>query len=159
MNSRGRFKSTPSQKNYADVKTKVKETWKNGAPTEARLKRIGSQVRGWRQYHKNCDMSKHALWALSNWVWKKLRAEKRRQAAKEAEKLRRKLLKGKAKPKGAAKRQVTKLQLDKAFPKVPWKVGAHVMVKGTASPFDGNTPPALPGVKVSCTVYRRGARW
>ena len=69
--------------------------------------------------------------------------QKLRQAAKEAEKLRRKLLKGKAKPKGAAKRQATKLQLDKAFPSVPWKVNAHVMVKGAASPFDGNTPPAL----------------
>jgi len=85
-------------------------------------------------------MDKHGLWALNNWVWKKLRAEKRRQTAKEAEKLRKQLLKGHAKPKGAAKRQATTLQVEEAFPKVPWKVNAHVMVKGTASPFDGNTP-------------------
>ena len=137
VNSRGVFKSTPSQKNYANIKTKVKETWKKGAPTEARLKRIGAQVRGWRQYHTSCDMGNYGLWSLRTWAWKKLRAEKRRMKAKEAEKLRRKLLKGQEKPKGAAKRQATKLELDKAFPKVPWEVNSHVMVKGGASPFDG----------------------
>ena len=137
VNSRGVFKSTPSHKNCVNIKAKVKETWKSKAPTEARLKRIGSQVRGWRQYHRYCDMDKHSLWALNHWVWKKLRAEKRRQAAKEASKLRQKLLKGHAKPKGAAKRQATTLQVEKAFPKVPRKVNSHAMVKGAASPFDG----------------------
>ena len=138
VDSRGRFKSTPSQENCVNIKTKVKETWKNGKITEARLKRIGSQVRGWRQYHRFCGMSQHGLWVLENWVWKKLRAEKRRQASKEAERLRKKLLKGHVKPKGAAKRQATALQVEPAFPKVPWKVNSHVMVKGGASPFDGN---------------------
>ncbi len=33
VNSRGVFKSTPSSKNYADIKTKVKATWKSGATT------------------------------------------------------------------------------------------------------------------------------
>ncbi len=61
VNSRGVFKSTPSSENYADIKAKVKATWKSGATTEARLKRIESQVRGWRQYHSSCDMGKHAL--------------------------------------------------------------------------------------------------
>ncbi len=94
VNSRGVFKSTPSWENYADIKAKVKATWKNGATTDARLKRIESQIRGWRQYHKNCDMSKHSLWSLKNWVWRKLRAEKRRMARKEAEKARRLAIKG-----------------------------------------------------------------
>ena len=105
-------------------------------PTEARLKKIATQVRGWREYHKNCDMGNFSLWSLSKWMWRKLRADKRRMEAKEAEKLRRKLLKGHEKPKGAAKRQATKAQVDKAFPKVPWKVNSHVMVKGGASPYD-----------------------
>ncbi len=48
------------------------------------------------------------------------------------------MLKGHVKPKGAAKRQATALQVEPAFPKVPWKVNSHVMVKGGASPFDGN---------------------
>ncbi len=95
VNSRGVFKSTPSWENYADIKAKVKATWRSGTTTEARLKRIESQVRGWRQYHKNCDMSKHSLWSLKNWVWRKLRAEKRRMAIKEAEKARRLAIKGK----------------------------------------------------------------
>ncbi len=137
VNSRGVFKSTPSSENYADIKAKVKATWRNGATTEARLKRIESQIRGWRQYHKNCDMSKHSLWSLNHWVWRKLRVEKRRKAIKEAEKARRLAIKGK--PLGAAKRQLTSEQIKKAFPTVPWKVNDHVMVKGDASPFNGNT--------------------
>ena len=138
VNSRGVFKSTPSQKNYANIKAKVKETWRRGGPTEVRLGKIERQVRGWRQYHTSCDMSKHGMWSLNKWIWKRLRAEKRRQEAKEAEKLRKKLLKGHTKPKGAAKRQVTSLQVKKAFPTVPWKVNSHIMVKSDASPFDGN---------------------
>ncbi len=137
VNSRGVFKSTPSSENYADIKAKIKTTWKNGATTDARLKRIESQVRGWRQYHKNCDMNKHSLWSLSHWVWRKLRAEKRRMAIKEAEKARRLAIKGKPLV-GAAKRQLTIAQIEKAFPSVPWKVNDHVMVKGDASPFNGN---------------------
>ncbi len=136
VNSRGVFKSTPSWENYADIKAKVKATWRNGATTEARLKRIESQVRGWRQYHSNCDMNKHSLWSLNKWVWRKLRAEKRRMAIKEAEKARRLATKGK--PLGAAKRQLTSEQIKKAFPAIPWKVNGHVMVKGDASPYDGN---------------------
>ncbi len=138
VNSRGVFKSTPSSENYADIKAKVKATWRNGATTEARLKRIESQVRGWRQYHKSCDMNKHALWSLRIWLWRKLRAEKRRMAIKEAEKARRLATKGK--PLGAAKRQLTSEQIKKAFPAIPWKVNGHVMVKGDASPYDGNIP-------------------
>ena len=138
VNSRGTFKSTPSQKNYAEIKAKVKETWKNKKlSTEARLKKIATQVRGWRNYHKFCDMSKHALWSLRQWLWQKLRADKRRQDQKEAEKARRQAIKGKKAVKGAAKRQLTKEQVDKAFPKVSWEVNSHVMVKGNSSPFDG----------------------
>ena len=139
VNSEGTFKSTPSKKNYAEIKAKVKATWKNKElSTEARLKKIETQVRGWRNYHKFCDMSKHTLWSLSHWLWHKLRADKRRQDQKEAEKARRQAIKGKKAKKGAAKRQLTKEQVDKAFPKVSWKVGNHIMVKGNASPFDGN---------------------
>ena len=83
-------------------------------------------------------MSKHALWSLSHWLWRKLRADKRKQDLKEAEKARRIAIKGKKAKKGAAKRQLTKVQVDKAFPKVSGKVNIHVMVKGNASPFDGN---------------------
>ena len=139
VNSEGTFKSTPSKENYADIKAKVKTTWKNKEwNTEARLKKIERQVRGWRNYHKFCDMSKHTLWSLSHWLWHKLRADKRRQDQKEAEKACRQAIKGKEMKKGAAKRQLTKMQVDKAFPSIPWKVNKHVMVKGNGSPFDGN---------------------
>ncbi len=57
-------------------------------------------------------------------------------AQKEAKKARRLAIKGK--PLGAAKRQLTSKQIEKAFPKVSWKVNDHVMVKGNASPYNGN---------------------
>jgi len=140
VNSKGTFKSYPSHDNYMKIKTKIRETWlAKKTPTEVRLKRIASQVRGWRMYHRYCDRGKQDLWAVNQWVYRKLKTEKRRTSKKEAEKLRTKLLRGHAKPKGAAKRQATKLEIEKAFPKVPWEVNAHVMVKGAASPFDGNT--------------------
>ncbi len=66
-------------------------------------------------------MGKHSLWSLNNWVWRKLRAEKRRMATMEAEKARRMATFGK-KPQGSAKRQLTSEQIRKAFPTVPWKV-------------------------------------
>lgn len=53
-------------------------------------------------------------------------------AQKEAEKAGRLATKGK-KLQGAAKRQLTSEQVRKAFPAVPWKVNAHVMVKSDAS--------------------------
>ncbi len=122
VNSRGVFKSTPSSENYAGIKTKIKETWKSGLSTELRLKRIAAQVRGWRQYHKSCDMKKHSLWPHENWMWHKLRAEKRRMATIEAEKALSMATRGKTPIKGAAKRQLTSEQVRKAFPSVPWKV-------------------------------------
>ncbi len=82
VNSRGVFKSTPSSENYADIKAKVKATWRNGTTTKARLKRIESQVRGWRQYHKHCDMSKHALWSLRIWLWRKPSSRKTQDGSK-----------------------------------------------------------------------------
>ena len=54
--------------------------------TEARLKRIGAKVRGWRNYHQYCDMGKHSLWFLNKWLWRKLRRDKARTKEKELRK-------------------------------------------------------------------------
>ncbi len=71
VDSRGRFKSTPSHESYVSILELVKKTWrdlsvpdKTGAKrdTETRLKAIGSKVRGWRNYHRFCDMGKDNLW-------------------------------------------------------------------------------------------------
>ncbi len=174
VDSRRRFKSTPSHESYVSIKEEIKKTWSNtGVPdksgrkrdTEFRLAAIGSKVRGWRNYHRFCNMGKHSLWFVSHWLWKKLRRDKARTKQKEIKKLlsAKKAgtlahLKGKElesletrnnfretnnnkpapKVKGAAKRILTNAQIDTAFPKIPWKVNSHVMVKGAASPFDGN---------------------
>ncbi len=66
-------------------------------------------------------MNKHSLWSLNNWVWRKLRAEKRRMTQKEAVKARRLATKG-FKTQGAAKRLLIGEQVKKAFPAIPWKV-------------------------------------
>ena len=154
-----------------NIKEKVKKTWRDtGVPdesgkrvdTETRLKAIGSKVRGWRNYHRNCDLGKHRLWFIRQWLWKKLRKDKARTKKKEIEKELRKKKAGtlsrlkvseiesqrenkshqqsttNTKVKGAAKRILTNAQIEIAFPKVEWKVNSHVMVKGAASPFDGN---------------------
>ena len=147
VNSRGVFKSTPSQESYKHIKEEVKRTWRNtGVPdksgvkrnAESRLKEIGSKVRGWRNYHEFCDLSKHSLWFLNRWLWKKVRKDKKRMKEKEARKLLIKRRAGKSSEKGAAKRQLTNIDIELAFPPIPQKVNAHVMVKGASSPFDGN---------------------
>jgi len=92
VDSRGRFKSTPSKESYMRIKEAVKQTWRDtGVPdksgkkidTESRLKAIGSKVRGWRNYHQFCDMGKHSLWFISHWLWKKLRKDKAKTKQKE----------------------------------------------------------------------------
>ena len=160
VDSKGRFKSTPHSNSYKEIKEEVKKTWRNtGTPdksggkkdTETRLKMIGSKVRGWRNYHKFCDMGKHSLWFLNHWLWKKLRRDKVKAKEKEITKLlsRKKSgrianakaaqLKGSGgKVKRAAKRILTDSQIHLAFPSVPHRVNSHVMVKGAASPYDGN---------------------
>ena len=96
VDSRGRFKSTPSRDAYKRIKEKVRKTWKDtGVPdksgkkrdTEFRLKAIGSKVRGWRNYHRFCDMGNHSLWFVRQWLWKKLRKEKARTKEKEIRRL------------------------------------------------------------------------
>lgn len=110
----------------------------------SRLKMIGSKVRVWRNYHRFCDMSKHSLWFPNQWLWKKLRKDKAgtlaQLKARELESLSIKHTNNGITPKikGAAKRILTSLEIHTAFPPIPWKVNSHVMVKGAASPFDGN---------------------
>jgi len=84
VNSRGVIKSTPSHESYRHIKKEVKKTWENTGvldksgkkrDTETRLREIGSKVRGWRNYHRFCDMDKHNLWFMNHWLWKRLRRD------------------------------------------------------------------------------------
>lgn len=111
----GRFQSQPSKKNYENIQKKIKAVVKNsayGATQKSDL--LGPIVRGWRNYHKHCDMQKHNLWHQAHRTWKIFNKEPKINRYK-----------------------VTKL-IKKAFPNVSYSVNRFVNVKGDKSPFDGD---------------------
>jgi 5-methylcytosine-specific restriction endonuclease McrA len=81
-----------------------------------KAQKLSSIVRGWRQYHKFCDMSstRDSLWFINHRAWKVFNKESKNDRC-----------------------STTKL-IEKAFPKVSWSENAHINVKGSKSPFDGD---------------------
>ena len=113
----GKFISTPAKDSTTKVKAKVKEVMKDSRFTlEDRIAKCGSLIRGWKNYHRYCDMTGHDLWAQALWTWKFIRKQ------------------------GRYDRQGTTSVMDKAFPSIPWKVNDHINVKGDKSVFDGDLP-------------------
>ena len=111
----GKFISTPSQKSEKAIKAKVKELMKDNRFTlEQRIDKCGSVIRGWKNYHKYCDMRGHELWSSNHWTWKFIRKQ------------------------GRDNRCQTNQVMNKAFPKVPWKVNSYTKVRDDKSPFDGD---------------------
>jgi RNA-directed DNA polymerase len=111
----GKFISTPSQKSTRSIKTKVKEVMKDSRYTlEQRIDKCGSVVRGWRKYHRYCNMSQHDLWATAYWTWKFIRKQ------------------------GRFDRYQTNKVIHRAFPSVKWSSCRFVSVKGDKSPYDGD---------------------
>jgi 5-methylcytosine-specific restriction endonuclease McrA len=112
----GKFISTPSQASYRQIKDRVKETMKdNRFNLEQRIAKCGLIVRGWRNYHKFCDMSTDNLWFSRYWTWKYIRKQ------------------------GSYNRQQTNQVIETAFPPIKWSVNSHINVQGDKSPFDGDT--------------------
>ena len=111
----GKFISTPSQKATDSIKTKVKEVMKDSRFTlEYRINKCGSVIRGWRNYHRFCDMSQHDLWALGYWLWKFIRKQ------------------------GRYNRYQTNKVIKRAIPSVSWSACKFILVKGDKSPYDGD---------------------
>jgi RNA-directed DNA polymerase len=111
----GKFSSTPSQKATKSIKTKVKEVMLDSRFTlEQRIDKCGSVVRGWRNYHRFCDMSNHDLWATAHWTWQFIRKQ------------------------GRYDRSQTNKVIHRAFPSVKWSVCRFVNVPGEKSPYDGD---------------------
>ncbi|MEH2131949.1 MAG: reverse transcriptase domain-containing protein [Nostoc sp.] len=114
----GKFRSTPSVDNFKAFRKKVKYIVNNsnyGATTKA--EKIAPIVRGWRNYHKFCKMdgSKFSLWFLNHRAYSVFNKETKQT------------------------RHTSKELVKKAFPKVSHSENSHVMVKGTKSPYDGDT--------------------
>lgn len=115
LNLSGKFISTPSQKATISIKAKVKEVIKDSRFTlEHRINKCGSVVRGWRNYHRFCDLSQHNLWSLRYWLWKFIRKQ------------------------GRYNRYQTNKVIKRAIPAVSWSACKFVIVKGDKSPYDGD---------------------
>lgn len=111
----GKFISTPSQKAVKSIKMKVKEVMKDSRYTlEQRIDKCGSVIRGWRNYHRYCDMTNHNLWATVYWTWKFIRKQ------------------------GRYDRTQTNKVIKRAFPSVSWSACGFNNVIGDKSPYDGD---------------------
>ena len=114
----GKLKSTPSTDNFKAFRKKVKHIVNNsnyGATTKA--EKLAPVVRGWRNYHKFCKMdgSRNSLYHIETRAKTVFNKETKQT------------------------RYSSKTLLDKAFPAIPFSENKHVMVKGTKSPYDGDT--------------------
>ncbi|NEO96904.1 MAG: RNA-dependent DNA polymerase, partial [Moorea sp. SIO3G5] len=117
VKSNGKFSSTPSVDNYENLRKKVKTIVNcSNYGAEVKALKLAPIVRGWRNYHKNCDMSsgKNKLWFMNKAANRKFRKEKKI-SLHEANKL-----------------------CNNAFPKVGYEQNRHANVKGDKSPFDGD---------------------
>ncbi len=117
VQSNGKFRCTPSVDNYKKFRQKVKiivNCSNHGSKVKA--EKLAPIVRGWKNYHRFCDMSgsKFSLWFLSHRAHTVFNKE----------------------TKNDRKSSVKLVQ--KAFPTVPCSQNGYVMVKGNKSPYDGD---------------------
>ncbi|NEQ86893.1 MAG: RNA-dependent DNA polymerase, partial [Moorea sp. SIO2I5] len=113
----GKFNCTPSKENYEAFRKKVKAVVNcSYYGAEVKAKKLAPLVRGWRNYHKYCDMSsgKNRLWFMDEAARQKFIKEKKVDRYKAIE------------------------LCNKAFPKVGYAQNKHVKVRGTKSPYDGD---------------------
>ena len=111
----GKFRSSPSKDNYRKFRKKVKDIVNcSNLSTDAKAKKLSSIIRGWREYHKYCDMTNHSLWHLNHATWKKFRKDK-----------------------NSSRKKANEL-ISMAFPTVDVKQNGHSPVQGIRSPYDGN---------------------
>ncbi|MFW9259671.1 group II intron reverse transcriptase/maturase [Nostoc sp. CALU 546] len=114
----GKFRCSPSVDNFKTFRKKIKHIVNNsnyGATTKA--EKLAPVVRGWRVYHKFCKMdgSRNSLYHIQKRAYTVFNKETKQN------------------------RYSSKKLLDKAFPTVSYSENKHVSVKGTKSPYDGDT--------------------
>ena len=115
--SDGRFKSYPSVDNFKKFRMKVKNIVNNSNyGSKVKAAKLAPIIRGWRNYHKFCDMSgsRFSLWHTRLRTWKVFNKESK-----------------------LTQKSTTKL-IEKAFPAVSYSEAKHIMVKGDKSPYDGD---------------------
>ena len=113
----GKLKCVPSVDNFRAFRKKVKVIVNcPNYGSKVKAQKLAPIVRGWREYHKYCDMSsaRNSLWFMQLRTFRVFNKEKKN-VLDSSIKL-----------------------VEKAFPKVPWKENAFSNVKGNKSPFDGD---------------------
>ena len=113
----GKFNCTPSVENFKKFRQKVKTIVNNSNyGSKVKALKLAPIVRGWRNYHKDCDMSggRFSLWSLSYRAFTVFNKETKN-----------------------TKTSATEL-VKKAFPTVSYSQSSYVMVKGNKSPFDND---------------------
>ncbi len=113
----GKFRSRPSEDNYAAFRKKVKtiiNCSNYGAVVKA--EKLAPIVRGWRNYHRHCKMdgARNSLYFIEYRAFKVFNKEKKQD------------------------RHSSKKLLDQAFPAISYSENKFVNVKGNKSPFDGD---------------------
>ncbi|MGK7917914.1 MAG: group II intron reverse transcriptase [Prochloraceae cyanobacterium] len=113
----GKFRSRPSVDNYKAFRKKVKTIINcSNYGSVVKAKKLAPIVRGWRNYHRYCNMNgaRNSLYFIQNRASKVFNKEKNQN------------------------RYSSKKLLDQAFPKVPYSENKFVNVKGEKSPYDGD---------------------
>lgn len=113
----GKFRCTPSVDNFEQFRKKVKNIVNcSNYGSNVKARKLAPLVRGWRNYHRFCDMSgsRFSLWFLNHRTFKVFNKEVRND------------------------RESSESLVQKAFPNVSCSQGRYVMVKGSKSPYDGD---------------------
>lgn len=117
VKTNGKFSCTPSVDNFKKFREKVKKIVNNSNyGSKVKAQKLAPIVRGWRNYHRYCDLSgsRFSLWFLSRRTWIVFNKETKNNRV-----------------------STTKL-INQAFPSVSYSENKHVNVQGNKSPFDGD---------------------
>ncbi|NEQ18954.1 MAG: RNA-dependent DNA polymerase [Microcoleus sp. SIO2G3] len=115
VQSNGKFRCVPSEDNYKAFRKKVKAIVNcSNYGSKVKAEKLAPLVRGWRNYHKFCDMDKYSLYHIRLRTFRVFNKEAKNN------------------------RHTSKKLLDKAFPAVPYSENKYVNVKGNKSPYDGD---------------------
>ncbi|MDZ8140618.1 MAG: reverse transcriptase domain-containing protein [Nostoc sp. DedQUE04] len=118
VKANGKFNCTPSVENFKKFREKVKNIVNcSNYGSKVKALKLAPIVRGWRNYHRFCDMSgsRLSLWFMSHRTYTVFNKETKND------------------------RESSVKLVHQAFPTVPYSLGrAYVMVKGNKSPYDGD---------------------
>ncbi|BAZ22796.1 reverse transcriptase homolog [Kalymmatonema gypsitolerans NIES-4073] len=113
----GKFRCVPSVDNFKKFREKVKKIVNcSNYGSKVKAENLAPLVRGWRNYHRFCDMSntRNSLWFLNHRAFLVFNKETKND------------------------RYSSLRLIDKAFPKVPFAENKFANVKGDKSPYDGD---------------------